>query len=450
MYPAAMPIRAQVRNVATQLEDLKKCSAHRDWDIIRSVVTDQKLNKGLPLVTAAGASVNSPSKRKKLLAINFGGLGDEVLFLPTLQTIKSQSPMWHITLLTEPRGSAVRQLTPVIDDSLQFDIKKRPLRLKDCFDLLALLRKGKFDAVVSSGSSPLVAALLFLSGIPRRIGYGESLAAKFLLTDKVPLKRNQHAACMYHDLCKPLAGDAPCLRPAIEADPKALERMRKVMPGGLAAGTKGGDRLVLVHPGVSKLSQSKGVVKTWSADNWCKLILQLAQQAGVKVAVAGGPDDAEVVAAIFCALKAKDEKTAAAVQNLMGATGNIADLVALIALCDLLVCVDSAPMHLAVALNKPLVALFGHTDPAKLLWTDKRFSYLRDEKAAAQIGTGDPFKMTMPITTTKRAKRLPAFPPGEQPPPPPDVEIQPDIVFRTAMDQLNSTSVQDNSQECHR
>jgi ADP-heptose:LPS heptosyltransferase len=248
---------------------------------------------------------------------------------------------------------------------------------------------------------------------------------------------------MYHDLSVPLAGAAQCLRPAIEADTQALERMRKVIPGGLSTGTNGGDRLVLIHPGVSQLSLAKGVVKTWGADNWCQLILKLAQQPGIRVAVAGGPDDAQVVADIFLALQAKDSNTQAAVANLMGVTSNIADLVALIALCDLLVCVDSAPMHLAVALNKPLVALFGPTDPNKLLWPDKRFACLRDEKMAAQIGNNDPFK-------SRSSKQPQASPQGEPPPPPRDVEIQPDIVFRTAMDQLRLTSIPNSSQESHR
>lgn len=50
-----------------------------------------------------------------------------------------------------------------------------------------------------------------------------------------------------------------------------------------------------------------------------------------------------------------------------GHTRNLKELVALIDICDLLVCVDSAPMHLAVALNKPVVALFGPTNEAVLL-----------------------------------------------------------------------------------
>jgi ADP-heptose:LPS heptosyltransferase len=51
------------------------------------------------------------------------------------------------------------------------------------------------------------------------------------------------------------------------------------------------------------------------------------------------------------------------------------------ALSDLVVCVDSAPMHIAVALPKNLVALFGPTDPKRLLPQDERFLSIRDANA---------------------------------------------------------------------
>lgn len=396
--------------------------------------------------------MNSPPG-KRLLAINFGGLGDEILFLPTLQTIKSCDRSWHITLLTEPRGSAIRQLTPLLDDNLQFDIKKRPLGPADCLQLLALLRGGRFDAVLSSGGSPLVAMLLFLSGIRRRIGFGTNRLAKILLTDSVALNKNQHAACMYHDLAVPIAGKKLCPKPTIEADLDSVQKMRAILDALEShgdGGASGGKKTVLIHPGVSKLSLSKGVVKTWSPSNWSTLIARLVEQ-GLKVMVAGGPDDEETVAAIFASLQSQGgDKLNQSVVNLMGATEGITDLVTLICFCDLLVCVDSAPMHIAVALNKRLVALFGPTDPAKLLWPDKRFAALRDERAAARFANVDPFKQRPSSARHRAPAGEPAGSAREQPQQRLDVEIPPDIVFRTAMDQLNLDSIPDSSPECHR
>ena len=57
------------------------------------------------------------SGSKKILAINFGGIGDEIFFLPTLISLKKFQNS-HITLALEPRSKSVKDLTDVIDDLL--------------------------------------------------------------------------------------------------------------------------------------------------------------------------------------------------------------------------------------------------------------------------------------------------------------------------------------------
>ena len=51
-----------------------------------------------------------------ILAINFGGIGDEIFFLPTLISLKKEFPNSKITLALEPRSKSVKDLTDVIDD----------------------------------------------------------------------------------------------------------------------------------------------------------------------------------------------------------------------------------------------------------------------------------------------------------------------------------------------
>jgi ADP-heptose:LPS heptosyltransferase len=374
--------------------------------------------------------LKSETRPRKLLAINFGGLGDEVLFLPTLQTIKKHHPSWSISLLTEPRARGIKQLSDLVDDNPTFDIKKRPLLPADYWDLVSLLRSGHYDVVVSSGSSPQVAGLLFLSGIPQRIGFGSNKLAKLLLTTCVPLNRGQHAAFMYHDLVQGLGLSGECERPQVKVNAAAIQSMRTLI--GAGGGGSAQRRLILVHPGTSLLAIQKGIYKNWSPDNWATLIVNLIQQAQCAVVLAGGPDDAQTVSEIMAAL----ERTVSGITsnrelffNAHGKTANIDELVALIELSKLMICVDSAPMHIGVALNKPMVALFGPTDPAKLLWPDPRFIALRDEEAARRWGNADPF--------TQRPEHSPTWPLQ----PVPYVQIPQDTVFRTAMDQLKRVSI---------
>jgi ADP-heptose:LPS heptosyltransferase len=333
----------------------------------------------------------------KILAINFGGIGDEILFLPTLDSIRSKYQKAELTLLLEPRSKSFQQVTDKIDGVLEFDIKKKPLLPGDLWELLQLIRSGKFDMVISSGSSPPVAALLFLSGIKERIGYGSNALARALLTRAVPLDRNQYAAAMYQDLT---SGIGVAKTPAAQCIPRAVikpdsvERMAAFIGKHSATGISSAAvtdgttpivtasngtvnspdfRRIIIHPGTSRLAVQKGIIKTWSTDNWVALISKLQQSQNTEIILAGGPDDEAIIKEI----NAKVTPSA----NLLSAVGHtksLADLAALIDVSSILVCVDSAPMHLAVALNKPLVALFGPTDEAKLLPPSSIFKALRD------------------------------------------------------------------------
>jgi ADP-heptose:LPS heptosyltransferase len=337
-------------------------------------------------------------ERKKLLAINFGGIGDEVLFLPTLQTIRDHAPDASITLLLEPRSRSVAELTELVDNVITFDIKKRPLAISDLLDLLALIKEGGYDCVVSSGSSPMVAGLLFLSGIRERVGYGASALGRLLLTQPVPLRRKQYAASMYHDLAigfleqqrlAPPVVPKEDLIPRVTLRSDCLDRMTEFLKKKNIDASKRSQnsKLILMHPGTSRLATEKGIFKTWPTDSWIDLLFLIAKENEKKppadrdvVVLAGGPDDKEIIADILT--KAGDQLPH--LVSAYGETKSLADLAALIKLCDLMVCVDSAPMHVAVGLRQRVVALFGPFDPSLLLPDDPRFRSIWDSRGGTR------------------------------------------------------------------
>ena len=107
---------------------------------------------------------------KRILFINFGGLGDEILFLPSIISVKKEFPDSEITLALEPRSKCVTSLTNIIDETILADIKHK----NKYFELIKLLFKiwtKKYDIVVSSGSNKFISLFLFLTFIPERIGY---------------------------------------------------------------------------------------------------------------------------------------------------------------------------------------------------------------------------------------------------------------------------------------
>lgn len=281
------------------------------------------------------------NKINKILAINFGGIGDEIFFLPALISLKKEFPEAKITLALEPRSKSVKDLTDVIDDLFLIDVKGK----NKYFELLKLVfkaRAGGFDMVVSSGGNKLISLLLWMTGIKTRYGYDTGALSEKLLTKAVPLNKNQYACDMYHDLVTPIT-DYKTSLPEINVDPQ--EKIKNS---------------VLIHPGVSKMSINKGMIKTIPAKVWAEVIDILIDK-GKQVILAGGPDDAECIETIRSSVKNKN------FEDYYGRTKSLKDLAELIAKAEKFICSDSAPLHVAVALKTRTYAIFGPTDDKKLI-----------------------------------------------------------------------------------
>lgn len=278
---------------------------------------------------------------KNILAINFGGIGDEIFFLPTLISLKKQFPEAKITLALEPRSKGIKDLTDIIDALILVDVKSRNKYL-EMLKLLVKARNGNYDLVVSSGGNKLISVLLFLTGIKTRCGYFTGNLSKKLLTYAVPLNKKQYACAMYHDLIRNIT-DINTELPMINT-----EQREKI------------SNSVLIHPGVSKLSIKKGCIKTVGAEVWAKVIELLVSQ-GKKVVLAGGPDDKECIETILKTVKTQN------FENLYGTTKNLQDLAGLISSAEKFLCSDSAPLHIAVALKTKTYVIFGPTDADALI-----------------------------------------------------------------------------------
>jgi len=301
-------------------------------------------------------------KPKKILLINFGGLGDQILFFPTIKAIKTLYPDSDITFVTEPRSGSAEKLTDLIDETIICDIKSVN-KYKNIFNFLLKIWTRRFDAVISSGSSAQVAILLFLTGIKTKIGYDSGTLSKLILTKAVPLNQKQYAGSMYHALAKTLNPEAVAGFPEIEIPDEVLNKQKEIIMNCEHVKT------IVIHPGVSKLSIQKNILKFWDVKNWTEFIKKLLDTEKYRVILTGGKDDEEVSVAI--------KKELGKVENLLDLTdktANIIELAAIIKLADVLVCVDSAPMHIGVGVKTPTVALFGPTDEYKLFPTnDKKF-----------------------------------------------------------------------------
>ncbi|MEM9540658.1 MAG: glycosyltransferase family 9 protein [Cyanobacteria bacterium P01_E01_bin.42] len=287
----------------------------------------------------------------RILALVPGGIGDQILFFPTLTTLKQQYPKALIDVLVEPRSKGAYRVCPSVNEVLVFDYKDRN-GLADYLNLLGVLRDREYEAAIALGQQWAVGLLLWLEGIPDRIGY--KMPKSWFYTTTVPLKKEQYAADMYHDLLGGLS-ISTATPPVSVAVPKGDIDWAEVEQENLDVKESG---YILLHGGSSKLAISKGIDKIYPVRSWLQIVENIRQkQPDLPIVLLKGPEDEEFIA-----------------EMLAGDPGlktisppDIGKLAAVIAGANLMLCTDSAPMHLSIAVGTYTIALFGPTDGKKLL-----------------------------------------------------------------------------------
>ncbi len=288
----------------------------------------------------------------KFLIIYSGGLGDVILLSPLIKLLKEKYNNIEIDLLLEARVAKGSQdffseaLTNTINKIKTFDFKNKFAFLK-IFDFF-LLTKG-YDCVISSGTSPIIALLLFFTNIKKRIGYKSKLS--FLLTDSIKFNPDQYMSFALFDLFNLILKENPekklsCI-PEFKIKNTALIQ----------------EPYILIHPGVSLLSQKKNIIKSPNSKDWIEIINHFLKTSKEKIILIGGQEDSNIIKEILSEDLLNHERFL----NMSDKNFNIKELANLIYYSKEFICVDSAPMHLGVAVKANMTCLFGPTDPQKLL-----------------------------------------------------------------------------------
>ena len=120
------------------------------------------------------------------------------------------------------------------------------------------------------------------------------------------------------------------------------------------------------------MSVVRHMIKTWTPEIWAELV-QKVLSAGKKVYLIGGPDDKECIEKITEIIGDVPNFT-----NLYGTTKNIMDLARLTKKAEVLICSDSAPMHIGVGVGTKTLALFGPTDEKKLIPNNEKYIAIKN------------------------------------------------------------------------
>ncbi|QDU86245.1 ADP-heptose--LPS heptosyltransferase 2 [Planctomycetes bacterium Pla163] len=293
------------------------------------------------LVSSRSDSAGLPAR---VLVVRLGAIGDVVNALVFATALKRARPDTHV-------GWAIHDLAlPLVEGHPSVDrvhLWRRGSGGAGRRAVTRELRAERYDLAVDLQRIAKSALLARASGAPRVLGYDRRRAKEFswlLATERIaPGPPHEHMVDQYLAFARHLGCDGPAehLLPVdAEADAWAAALVDEL-----------GAAPVLINPGASKPRNR------WSPECFGALAKRLVEDGAAPVVAIGGPGDRELATALLAA-------AGPGVRDLVGAT-TLPRLIALERRARLVVTGDTGPMHLAVAVGTPTLALFGPADPRR-------------------------------------------------------------------------------------
>jgi heptosyltransferase-2 len=284
----------------------------------------------------------------RTLVISPNWIGDAVMAQPLLQLLKRRHPERPIDVLAPPAVAPVWRAMAEVDSVLETPFRHGPLQLRERWKYARVLRqRGYVDSYVLPNTLKY-ALIPFLAGIPERVGYkGEmrhGLVNRMHHDDTPKRAMVPFYAALAGQPRAPLSAEVP--RPAMRVDGAVID--------GVCArlGISRVRPLVVFAPGAEF-----GAAKRWPARHFAALAQAVqALEPDAQIALLGSPKDKQACDEIIAITGA------AGMFNLAGVT-RLDEAVAVIAGAGAVVANDSGLLHIASALNRPVIALYGPTDP---------------------------------------------------------------------------------------
>ena len=281
-------------------------------------------------------------------------VGDAVLTVPALRELRRVLPQAHITLATRPWAEGVFASADFIDDLLIIEAERG---VRGFFRQLRAWRGRRFDAALLFPNAFAPALTAFAARVPLRFGYATDGRAA-LLTHSLPVpdwRSTRHEVFYYLNLVSELERALTGATAAVEREPRTdlhVSELRKAEAAKLlhARGVTFTRPLVALCPG-----STNSRAKRWPADRYAALADMMIEEAGVEVLLIGAREELGVTREVVALMRR-------APVVLTGET-DLAESVAVLSHVDLLVTNDTGPAHVAAALGRPVVVVFGPTNP---------------------------------------------------------------------------------------
>jgi heptosyltransferase-3 len=299
---------------------------------------------------------------RKILLIQLRRIGDVLMCTPALRALRSHYRESHIAFLTERESSDLLSLNPHLDEVIILDKKKYN---NPFYSLTKIwkVRKGSFDLVIDFFGNPRSAYFSFFSGAKKRVGYDYPLRRHFynvvIRDDKTP----KYAAQSRLDVLKVLG---------IEDRKVDLDFFIPDEAGSFAQEFFEQNKLSSENLWISISPTSRRHFNRWPLERYARLADWLISQFGAKIILVWGPGEKGVLEKVKGFMK-KDPVTSWETKSLF-------ELGAILERCDLHIGNDNGTKHIAVAVGKPTITIYGPHNPVSWTYPDfSRHKFLKTE-----------------------------------------------------------------------
>jgi heptosyltransferase-2 len=298
------------------------------------------------------ASMDAVAEVKEILIAEYWNLGDIVMLSPFLNSLRIQYPNAHITLLTSPKAAPILEHQGLVDKVIVVQVpwtqhysrlrKYNPFSLLwlDLLRTLKLLRRRKIDLAFVARPDIRDKFILWFIQVRQRVGYAYGGGAYFLTDVVIPDLQRPHFSNRWLGLLSAVGKSAIVQEPRLRVTPEEQSYAEKILA---ERGIQNGELLVGIHPG------ARSAIRQWGEENFIAVAKRLQEEFPVKIIWFLDPGQK--------------------VSEKNGIRGGSVSLplrqfMGVLARCQMLICNDSGPMHIATALQVPVVAIFGPTEPA--------------------------------------------------------------------------------------
>jgi heptosyltransferase I len=281
----------------------------------------------------------------RICIVMMSAVGDAVHVLPVISAIKRAHPKSHITWVLQPGPASLVRGHPSVDEIILFDRSKGIAEIRN---VIGDLRSRTFDLLIDLQVYFKAGVITAFSGAARRLGFDVARArdANWLFTtERIPAHPVQHVQDQYFEFLRYL-----------EIDPEPVEW--NIGPRGDELDYQQKFIAQFDRPIASIVVATSKPAKDWIPERWAHVCDILYEQYGLQPVLVGGNSERESTAAagIISTSRCKPH-------NALGS--GLRNLVSILDASEVVLAPDTGPLHISVALGKPVISLMGYTDPRR-------------------------------------------------------------------------------------